>query len=338
MSPTLGTELQPQAVARRKSSFLPGLGRPLQLIIRWLLGPIVTVLLTSMLIFAAISLAPGDPIAQVLGSRSTPEQREAMSQTLGLDDPLPVRYWNWLSDALHGDLGLSLTYRQNVTDLLEPRAGTTLMLVLLATIFILVTGIVLGALGGGIARLRPVVSFLSGLGIAIPGFVAASALISLFAVKLGWFPTYGAGSGFVDQVWHLILPAVALSIGWAAYVAQITATAVKEESAREHVETARGRGIPGFTVFRRHVLRNAAIPILTVSGLTVAGLVAGSVVVETAFSIDGIGSLLVKSVSTKDYSVVTAIAVLIVVVFVLMTTVIDIVQAAIDPQMKGGRK
>jgi peptide/nickel transport system permease protein len=291
-----------------------------------------------MLIFAALSLAPGDPIAQILGSRSTPEQREAMRVTLGLDDPLPVRYWNWLVNALQGDLGLSLAYRQSVSDLLEPRIGTTLTLVLLSTVMILVVGIVLGALGGGIPQLRPVVSFISGLGIAIPGFVAASVLISIFAVRLGWFPTFGAGTGFVDQVWHLTLPAIALSIGWTAYVAQITATAVKEEASREHVETARGRGIPAFVVFRRHIMRNAAIPILTISGLTIAGLVAGSVVVETAFSIDGVGSLLVKSVSSKDYSVVTAIAVLIVMVFVVMTTLIDILQAAIDPQMKAGRK
>ncbi|GAB3616603.1 ABC transporter permease [Okibacterium endophyticum] len=261
-----------------------------------------------------------------------------MREQLGLDDPLLVRYWNWLMGAMRGDFGVSFTFRDDVSAILAPRIGTTLTLVAMAAILILVIGIALGTLGGMSRRLRPLVSALIGVGIALPTFVAAVLLIGVFAVGLGWFPTYGAGSDFLDSIWHLTLPAIALSMAWTAYIAQITQAAVREEAAKEHVATAIGRGLPRSLVLRRHVLRNSAIPVLTASGLTVAGLVAGSVIVEAAFAVNGIGSLLVEGVSNKDYPIVLAIAMIIVVVFVVITTVIDIAHTLLDPKRrKAGR-
>lgn len=299
-----------------------------------LLGGAATVLTASFVIFAALSLAPGDPVSLLLGARATEEARAAKRAELGLDDPLPVRYWHWLSDALHGRLGTSFTYREDVTTLIGPRLSTTLLLVAMAAVLIVVVGIGLGVLGGVSERWRPAVSVASGLGIAVPTFVAASALISVFAVQLGWFPTYGAGAGLLDGVRHLVLPALALSVGYGAYVTQLTAAAVREEEGKEHVATSRGRGIPHRMVLRRHVLRNAALPVMTASGLAVAGLVAGALVVEQAFGIDGIGALLVKSVSGKDYPVVTAVSLVIVVGFVVVTSVIDIAQLLLDPRQR----
>jgi peptide/nickel transport system permease protein len=300
----------------------------------WVIGPVATVLAASFVIFVALALAPGDPVARVVGDRATDAQREATRHQLGLDEPVVVRYFHWLGDALHGDLGTSLISRQDVASLLAPRLLTTLTLVLMSAVIILVIGVALGAVGGVSDRLRPFVNGVTGLGVAIPSFVASTLLIGVFAVQLGWFPTYGSGAGVVDRLWHLTLPAVALSIGWVAYVAQMTAAAVKEEAVREHVETAVGRGLPRSLVLRRHVMRNASIPVLTASGLTVAGLVAGSVVVETAFGIDGVGAMLVKSVSSKDYAPTTAISVLVVMVFVVVTTVIDFVQTRVDPRLR----
>jgi peptide/nickel transport system permease protein len=178
------------------------------------------------------------------------------------------------------------------------------------------------------------VAAITGLAIAVPTFVAAQLLVSWFALGLGWFPATGEGSGLFDQLRHLTLPAVALALSWSAYVAQITRTAVREENEREHVDTARGRGVPAGAVFRRHVLRNAAIPIVTISGLTVAGLVASAVVVESAFGLNGIGSLLVQSVSAKDYNVVQAISMLLVVLFIVVTTAIDVLQTSLDPRLR----
>ncbi|MFF7791852.1 ABC transporter permease subunit [Streptomyces sp. NPDC007991] len=300
-------------------------------------GPLATILCASFLLFALLGLAPGDPVAQLLGPHASDAARAATRSRLGLDDPLPVRYWHWLTGALHGDLGTSLTYRQPVSDLLAPRLLTTFLLVGMSAVLILLAGLLLGGIGGTSPRWRPLVNALTGLGIAVPAFVATTILIAVFAVNLGWFPTSGAGSGFTDRLWHLVLPAVALSIGYAAYLAQLTSSAIGEEAGAEHVLTGRGRGLPRALIFRRHILRNAALPILTASGLTMAGLVAGSVVVEPAFGIDGIGSLLIKSVSAKDYPVVTAVSALIVTVFVVVTTLLDAGQHLLDPRLRKGR-
>ncbi|MET9247325.1 ABC transporter permease [Nonomuraea sp. NPDC003709] len=299
-------------------------------------GALGTIVAASFVIYAGLSMAPGDPVARILGARATDEARAAVRAQLGLDDPLLERYWHWLIAALRGDLGRSLTYRQDVTALLGPRLQTTLMLVAMAAALVLVVGIVAGVAGGVARRGRPIVATLVALGVAVPSFVAANALIGAFAVRLGWFPTYGAGDGFPDRIWHLTLPAIALSIGYGAYVSQLTSAAVDEESGKEYVETSRGRGIPAGIIVRRHVLRNAALPVLTASGLAIAGLVSGTVVVEQAFGVDGVGALLVQSISSKDYDVVTAVSLIIVVVFVVMTTMIDLVQVALDPRERAG--
>lgn len=300
-----------------------------------LVGAIGTVLAASLVIYVALSFAPGDPVAAILGARSTPAARESMRHHLGLDEPVFVRYWHWLVDALHGDFGTSLLRHQSVASLLAPRLDTTLLLVALASVLMLSIGIGMGVLGGMSRRWRPVVNVLAGLGIAIPTFVASSLLISVFAVKLGWFPTFGAGRGLGDRLWHLTLPAISLALVSCAYVTQMTAAAVREEAEKEHVITSRGRGVPSRLIVRRHILRNAALPVMTASGLTVAGLIAGSIVVEEAFGIDGIGSMLVSSISAKDYPVVLAISMIIVVAFVLITTAIDLAQGLLDPRARG---
>jgi peptide/nickel transport system permease protein len=295
-------------------------------------GAGATILAASLVIFAGLAAAPGDPVSQILGAKATEQARANMRARLGLDDPFLERYWHWLTGALRGDFGISLTSRQDVTDLIGPRLATTLLLVGMAALLVVVVGIGLGVVGGLSRRGRAVVSALVGLGIAVPGFVAANALIGVFAVNLGWFPTYGSGHGLLDRVWHLILPAIALSIGYGAYVSQLTSAAVAEESEKEYVMTAHGRGVPGGVVLRHHTLRNAAIPVLTASGLAVAGLVAGTVVVEQAFAVDGIAALLIRSISSKDYPVVTAVSLIIVVAFVVVTTLIDLLQVALDPR------
>lgn len=305
---------------------------------RWVLAPLATILAASFALYVALSLAPGDPLTAILGDKATPEQYAALRAQLGLDQPILVRYWHWLTAALHGDFGTSLTYRQPVGDLLAPRIGITLSLAVYAGLIIIVVGVGLGLLGGATRKAGPAVAAVSGIGVAIPTFVAAQALIATFAVNLGWFPVLGAGETPSERVAHLTLPAIALAIGFSAYVAQVTRAAVSEERTKPHVETATGRGLDPGWVFRRHVVRNASIPIVTVSALAVAGLFAGAVVVEYAFSLGGLGSLLVQSVGSKDYDVVLAIALILLVVFVLTTTFIDLVQYALDPRMRTQRR
>jgi peptide/nickel transport system permease protein len=301
---------------------------------RRLAGPLATIVVASFVISVALSLAPGDPASRLAGPHATLAQVARVRHQLGLDESAVTRYGDWVSGLFHGHLGTSIVYRSSVTSLIGPRIGTTLLLVAYAALLIFVAGIGLGILGGAVRPLGPVVAAVTGLGIAVPTFVAAVLLVNWFALDLGWFPATGSGSGLVGQLRHLTLPAVALALSWSAYVAQITRASIQEERSRDHVDAALGRGLAPLTVFRRHVLRNAAVPIVTVSGLTIAGLVASSVIVESAFGLSGIGSLLVESVSDKDYNVVQAIAVILVILFVVVTTAIDALHPVLDPRLR----
>jgi ABC-type dipeptide/oligopeptide/nickel transport systems, permease components len=182
------------------------------------------------------------------------------------------------------------------------------------------------------------VNLFSSIGLAVPSFVAAIILITVFAVQLGWFPVLGPGSGIVDRLWHLTLPAIALALSSVAFVARITRFAAREELGRDHVNAALVRGIPRGVVLRRHVARNALVPISTVVGLTSASLIAGSVVVDQAFALNGLGSYLIGSVNNHDYPVVQAITLLMVLAFVLVNTVIDIAYPWIDPRIELGAR
>lgn len=296
---------------------------------------LVVMLAASFLVFSLMELAPGSPLTFLLGNRSaTPDQIARVEAKYHLDDPFLVRYWSWLGDVLHGDLGRSVAYRQDVADLIGPRVLTTVLLVLLASVLIAVVGIGLGLLAG--SRPGPVdavITFLTTSFLATPVFVSGIALIWVFAVQLEWLPLYGAGSGLVGRLEHLTLPAVTLCLASAAYLARITRSSVATELASEHVETARSRGLAGGYLLRHHVLRNSLIPITTVLGLTVATLVAGAVVVENVFALDGLGSLLVEAILRSDFVVVQAVILALVATFVLVNTVVDVIYAVVDPRI-----
>lgn len=306
---------------------------------RRIAGSLVAVLASSFVVYGAMYLAPGDPVSFLIGNRAaTPELRESLRKQYNLDESFLEQYGRWLTDALSGDFGESVLHHQNVATLIAQRVPTTLLLVGMSFVLVLVFGISLGALAG---RRRGVAddALTAGVSVAIatPPFVSAVVLISVFAVNLGWFPVFGAGGPWVaDRMHHLVLPTVALALSWWALVAQTTRTSVRAELAKEHVQTAVGRGLPQFTAFRRHVLRNAMIPISTAGGLTLAGLIAGSAIVETAFQLDGIGGLLISSVTSRDFPVVQAVVLLLVVAFVVINTLVDVLYAALDPRVRVG--
>jgi peptide/nickel transport system permease protein len=256
-----------------------------------------------------------------------------------LDEPLPAQYWHWLTSALHGDLGTSIALRESVNTLIGERAGVTLELVLYAAVLILVLGIGSGIVAG-LRRGAIDMSVIVGTTVfaAIPSFVAAIVLISVFAVKLGWFPALGAGTGGLDRLWHLTLPAIALALSALAIVARVTRVSVREELGREHVQTAVSRGLTRHLVVRRHVLRNAAIPITTVTGITIASLIALSAVVERAFSLDGLGSALVSAAASKDFAVVQGISLVLVAAFVIANAIVDFLYALLDPRVALGSR
>jgi peptide/nickel transport system permease protein len=295
---------------------------------------LITLFVSSLAIFLALYLAPGDPATAIAGgTKPNPANLALIRAQYHLNDPWWEQYWLWLHGILTGNMGTSIVYRTSVSSLLEGRLLTTLMLVLYAGTLIVFFGITLGiasALRGRFAK--GVISVVTTIGMGAPTFIVAIVLIALFSTSLHWFPIYGSGSGFVGRMYHLTLPAIALSVAYIAYVATVTKTAIDEEKVSEHVDTAVSRGIPDRLIVRRHILRNASAPILTVSGLSIAGLFAGTAVAEQAFGVNGIGSLLVDAAAKKDIAVVQVIAVLMVAAFVIVNLVIDTVNAFLDPR------
>lgn len=305
-------------------------------LVKQLVGAVLALVVSSFLVFASLYLAPGNPITVLSGGRTlSPAAIASIRAQYHLGDPFFTRYWDWVTNALQGNFGKSLISREPVSQLIMPAMWATLDLVILATILVIVIGASLGvisALRGG--KVDYSIRALTSVGLAIPPFVLAIVLISVFAVWLKWLPVEGAGSGVGGRFVHLILPAIALATGGVAYVAGVTRTAVATELGAEHVETARTRGMPERLVLRRHVLRNAMIPISTVSGVTVGTLIAGTVVVENAFGIGGLGSLLVQSVTAKDFAVVQAVSLIFVAAFIVINTLVDLLYVVIDPRLR----
>ena len=298
---------------------------------------VLTLLVASFIIFCALELAPGSPLAALSGGRTlSPEAVAALTARYNLDDPFIVRYVTWLGGVFQGDLGVSIGKRQDVSEVILGRALTSVTLVLMASIIIIVIGITLGIASGLRDRSSNLVTLAAtAVMAAIPAFVGATLLLMVFSATLGWFPALGTGDGsFTDLVWHLILPAVALSIASIAVVARVTRAAIREELGTEHVQTAVSRGIPYPAIVRRHVVRNAGISIVTVSGLTIASLIAVAAVVETAFATNGLGSYLVQAAASKDIAMVQGISLVFVTVFVLMNVAIDVIAALLDPRTR----
>ena len=302
-------------------------------------GLLLTLFLASLLVFFSRFLVPGDPIRFLLrGRKPSPEAIADVTAQYGLDLPPWEQYLRWIAGVLHGDFGRSLQFRQDVTVVLGDRLPVTLMLVVMAGAIIAVVGLIGGAIAAlnkGRAADRGILISLTVLG-AIPSFVGSIVLIVIFSVQLGWFPSFGSGSGFWDMAYHLVLPSIALAIVFIVLVGKVTRSAMVEQLNREHVEVATSRGITRLAVVRRHVLRNALGPILTVSGVLVAGLIVASSIVEQAFGLAGIGSLLVGSVDRLDFPVVQAIVLLVVTAFVVVNAIIDILEPWIDPRSAAG--
>ncbi|MDP5227026.1 MULTISPECIES: ABC transporter permease [Arthrobacter] len=302
-------------------------------------GLLATLFVASLVVFGSLYLAPGNPLTFLTHGRSmTPDAITQLKAQYHLDDPLWMQYLRWLGGVLHGDFGTSIIYNQPVGALLETRMQSTLLLVVMAAVMVLVFGLAIGVFAG----LKP--GFLSRsvmavatATMAVPTFVAAVILILVFAVNLGWFPVFGAGSPGLDAVYHMVLPALGLALASVAFVARLSQAAIRQELSSDHVQTAISRGLARRFIVRRHVIRNAAMPVLTVAGLTIAGLIAGSVVVEQVFQLGGFGQFLVSSVQQKDFPVVQAICMVYVASFIVLNTVIDLLYSLLDPRVSLGR-
>jgi peptide/nickel transport system permease protein len=311
------------------------------LIQRWLLL-IPTLALASVLIFAIITLAPGDPVRMKIGFEATPEQVAAERERLGLDKPLPVRYIVWLTDVAHLNLGVSLVNNRPVTNLVADAFPNTLRLAILSFLISLAVGLPLGCIAAmhQNGRVDSVITAFNSLGLAVPAFWLGLMLILVFAVNLQWLPPSGIGNP--GQPWYLslqflILPTATIALSNLSVFARFVRSAMLEVLGADYVRTARAKGLYEFIVIGRHALRNALIPVVTVLGIQFGRLLGGAVITEAVFAYPGLGRLVVTSIQNRDYPVVQGALMLVVVIFLLTSIVVDVSYAYLDPRVTLGR-
>ncbi|WP_457029813.1 ABC transporter permease [Kitasatospora sp. P5_F3] len=310
-------------------------------LLRRVLLAVPTLLGVTVVVFATVALVPGDPLTAFLGPGAPPEARQELSERLGLERPLPVRYLGWLAHALHGDLGVSISAQRPVQDLLGSALGQTLLLTGAAFLLVLVGGVLLGALGAVRPDRLPgkVCDALSTLAVSAPQYSVALLLIAVFAVRLRWLPAGGThdvfGSGGpADLLRHLVLPAVAAALVPLGLTAKVFRAALAAVLAGELADSLRARGLSRAAVLR-HCVHNASPALLTIGGLQLAYLLEGVVFVETLFAWPGIGRLLFDALSARDLPLVQGGVLLVAVAFVGINLLVDAAHAAVDPRVRG---
>lgn len=311
-------------------------------ILRRLFGLVVTLFLVSLITFVVVHVLPGDPAMLILGHEASPEALANLRASLGLDRPLVMQYLTWLAGALHGDLGQSLRHGLPVTRLIAERLPVTGSLAGLATLLALALALPLGILAAvkeGTA-LDLAVLLVSQAGLALPAFWVGILLILALAVRGHLFPT----GGYVP--WHesvagalrsLALPVVALSLPMVAVLVRLVRGALLEELGRDHIRTARAKGLPERTVLLRHALRGALIPTVTMVGLQLGFLLGGSIVIEQVFALPGLGRLVLSAIANRDVPLIQGLVVFIAALAVAINFAVDVLYAALDPRLSARR-
>ncbi len=310
----------------------------LKFITRRSLLALLILFLAVSLLFAMIHLMPGDPSSVILGPKASPELKAELNQRMGLDQPLPVQMLRFFNDLAHGDLGVDVFSNRAVSDIVFEQLPYTLALVLAAIGCASLLGIPLGCFSA-IRRnslLDRVTAVMSVAFIAIPSFVVALYLLLWLAVKWRWFPAMGAGASgdILDQARHLVLPAIALGLGWVGYIARLVRASMLEVMEDNHIRTARAFGLPERTIIIHYALRIAVLPTVTILGMGIGTMLSGALFAEIVFSRPGIGKLLYEAVMTRNYPVVMGSVLVTTGFFVLSTLLSDIINAALDPRLR----
>jgi peptide/nickel transport system permease protein len=300
---------------------------------------IPSLLVVSLVVFSLIHLVPGDPAQQYFGVSAKPEALEAMRHELGLDKPVHEQYITWLWGLLHGDLGTSLIHRTPITEMFASRFPVTLELVGLSMVIALVLGVSAGAISGTrhYSRLDFLISILGLTGISLPNFWLGTMLALVFSVKLGLLPFGGYVPFSEDPVGNfksMLLPSLSLGLVSASIIMRMTRSSLVDVSRRDYIRTARAKGIPEEMVVRRHMLKNALIPVTTVAGMEAGYMFGGAFLVEAVFYLPGIPTFALASVLQRDYPVLQAATLLIAVMFMVINLGVDVLNAYIDPRQR----
>lgn len=311
---------------------------PIRSVIGGVIEFVATLLAAAAVVFVVLEILPGDPAAVILGVSATPETLAALHRDLGLDRPVAIRFLGWIGDLIRGDLGISTTYRVPVADLVAERLAVTLPLAGAALTVAVGAGLPIGFLAAARSG-RPLDRLLmigAEIGLAVPGFWIGMLAVLVFAVTLGWLPAGGFPgwrAGFGPAAAALVLPSLALAAPQAAILARVARAAALEVIGEDFVRAARAKGLGPIAVMRRHVVRNALVPIVTILGLQVSSLIAGAIVIENVFALPGLGRLLQQAIAAHDLVTVRGLVVLFVAMVIAVNGAVDGLHRLIDPRL-----
>jgi peptide/nickel transport system permease protein len=300
-------------------------------------------LIMCTIIFFIMRLVPGNPAASYLGPSATPDEIAEFEEAMGLDKPIVVQYGIWLGNLVKGDLGTSFHHREPVTELIAYRLPTTLKLVFISTGISLMIGVTLGLISAlkQNSLLDRIVVTVSTAMMAIPNMWMALIMILLFGVVLYWLPVGGyrtfAESG-IESIKYIILPITAIATSQIGILTRMVRSRMLDVLHQDYVLTARAKGLPTTTIVIKHAFRNTLVTVLTVSGMMVATLIGGAVIIEIIFAIPGMGRLLVQAIKARDFALVQGGIIVIVLGYLLVNLIIDILYAVVDPRVSYGRQ
>lgn len=300
---------------------------------------IIVIFLVTLIVFLLMQLVPGDPIVNFLGANATEEQIAYYTQLFGYDKPVLVQYAKWITGLFHGEMGRSVAMQDEISKIIFQRLGVTLSIVFPAFILAVVLGVMLGiaaAKNRGTA-LDSAISFFANIGMSMPMFWFGMILIMIFALKLGILPTSGFAAfkdGAGGWIQHLILPVIVLAMGPLAQFTRQTRSSMLEVIRQDYVTTAKAKGIGKRELTFAHQLRNALIPILTVMGVQLGGMIGGTVLVESIFVIPGLGNLMITSIKGRDFMVVVNGVLIISIAVAVCNLIVDILYGIIDPRIR----
>lgn len=313
-------------------------------ILRRVLLMIPQIIILSILIFFLAKLMPGDPFSGAITPQTDPHTIERLRHELGLYDPPMVQYWHWVQNVFKGDFGMSYTYHRPVIGLIGERAANTFWLGLLTAALTYLIAIPLGVIAGRHEGKwqDKIIAFYNFIFSAIPPFAIYLMALIIFSFTLGWFPASGTVSatakGFfpvlLSRLDHMILPAIAMSFSATIGIVQYLRSGIIDNTQEDYVRTAKSKGVPENVIFRRHIFRNAFLPIASSIGLTITGLLSGAVVAESIFSYPGMGQLFIQSVSSRDYSVMITLTLLFGTLTLIGNLLSDIIMSLVDPRIR----
>lgn len=306
---------------------------------RRIVQSIIVIFIVTLLVFLLMQLVPGDPIVNFLGANATEDQIQYYTELFGYDKPVLVQYGKWILGLFKGEMGRSVALQKDITEVIFQRLSVTLSIVFPAFILAVVLGIILGIVAAknrGTA-IDTVISFFANIGMSMPKFWFGMILILIFALKLGILPTSGLSSikdGFGEYISHLILPMIVLAMGPLAQFTRQTRSSMLEVIRQDYVTTARAKGLGKKAITFRHQLRNALIPIITVMGVQLGGMIGGTVLVESIFVVPGLGNLMITSIKGRDFMVVENGVLIIAIAVAICNLIVDILYGIIDPRIR----